>query len=80
MCKCWECLEETNENDAAYHVIETEDNDTEYVVCKPCVEKVVSDNFGEVHCSHCGKFLGYASYESKHELADGYYLNAYDAA
>ena len=70
----------TNENDAAYHVIETEDNDMEYVVCKSCVDKAVSDNFGEVHCSHCGKFLGYASYESKHELADGYYLNAYDAA
>ena len=27
MCKCWECLKETNENDAAYHVIETEEND-----------------------------------------------------
>lgn len=80
MLKCWECSKEKNENDAAYHVIETEDNDMEYVVCKSCVDKVVSDNFGEVHCSHCGKFLGYASYESKHELADGYYLNAYDAA
>lgn len=80
MCKCWECLKETNENDAEYHVIEKEDNDMEYVVCKSCVDKAVSDNFGEVHCSHCGKFLGHASYESKHELADGYYLNAYDAA
>lgn len=80
MLKCWECSKEKNENDAAYHVIETEDNDREYVVCQSCVDNVVKDNFGEVHCSHCDKFLGYASYESKHELADGYYLNAYDAA
>lgn len=57
MCKCWECLKETNENDAEYHVIETEDNDMEYVVCKSCVDKAVSDNFGEVHSVIAASFL-----------------------
>ena len=58
MLKCWECLKETKESDTAYHVIETEDNDMEYVVCKSCVDNVVQNNFGEVHCNHCGKFMG----------------------